>query len=105
VPQRETRSEREERTLAAGARAARRRMTRREGQKRSERPDDFLSVYSALEDALFSLYSAVQQGQLDKITRDSGDIIVLASVAAEKAEEALSLKRLESLAKKQAKQG
>jgi hypothetical protein len=62
------------------------------------RPKGFSAIYSDLEDALYSLYSAIQQGQLEKITRDAGDIIVLASIAVEEAEEALDKKKLSSLA-------
>jgi hypothetical protein len=69
-------------------------MFSKEDQKR---PKGFSAIYSDLEDALYSLYSAIQQSQFEKITRDAGDIIVLASIAVEKAEEALGKKKLNAL--------
>jgi hypothetical protein len=84
VRRRETKADREVRTLTAGLRAAHRRLFRRDAVSSG---DSFAAIYSDLEDALYSLYSAIQKGQKDKINRDVGDIIILASRAAEKSEQ------------------
>jgi hypothetical protein len=80
-------AERNAQLLTAGLRAAHRRLFRQEELKKGEYVHDFLTIYSDLEDALYSLYSAVQQNQSKKINRDAGDIIVEASKLAEMTDE------------------
>jgi hypothetical protein len=76
--------------LTSGLRAAHKRLFSQDGPGDWNPPDGgLMGLYSELEDALYSLYSAIQQKQARKALRDAGDIIVRASMAAELAEEAI----------------
>jgi hypothetical protein len=80
--------------LVAGTRAAHRRLFRQEELKKGEYVHDFLTIYSDLEDALYSLFTAIQLKQLDRINRNSGDVIVQASKLAEMTDDTPKAKRI-----------
>jgi hypothetical protein len=69
--------------LLAGTRAAHRRLFRQEELKKGEYLHDFLTIYSDLEDALYTAFTAIQLNQIDRINRAAGDVIVQASKLAE----------------------
>jgi hypothetical protein len=75
--------------LTKGLQAAHSRMFRQDEMRKEEYRHDFLLLYSDLEDALYSMYSAIQQRQRKKTVHSAGDVIVLASKIVEVAEELL----------------
>jgi hypothetical protein len=79
--------------LVAGTRAAHRRLFRQEELKKGEYIHDFLTIYSDLEDEVYSLYTAIQLKQIDRINRNAGDVIVQASKLAEMTDDTPPAKR------------
>jgi hypothetical protein len=56
------------------------------GLRRPEYPRDLSAMYSALEDALYALYNAIQDKKYTRVREDAADIIVMASKIIEYAE-------------------
>jgi hypothetical protein len=73
--------------LTKGLQAAHRQLFRQDELRKGEYEHSLLSLYSKLEDALYTLYSAIQQGQRKRTVHSAGDVIALASMVAEVAGE------------------
>jgi hypothetical protein len=72
--------------LVAGLKAAHERMFSDTGLRRPEYPRDLQKMYSNMEDALFALFSAVQDKKYALARERAADIIVAASKMIEYAE-------------------
>jgi hypothetical protein len=79
--------------LVAGTRAAHKRLFRQEELKKGEYIHDFLTIYSDLEDALYSAFTAIQLKQTQRINRCAGDVIVKASMLAEMTDDTPKVER------------
>jgi hypothetical protein len=72
--------------LVTGLKAAHERMFSDKGLRRPEYPRDLQKMYSGMEDALYVLFSAMQNKKYALIRESAADIIVTASKIIEHAE-------------------
>jgi hypothetical protein len=72
--------------LVTGLKAAHERMFSDKGLRRPEYPRDLQKMYSGMEDALYVLFSAMQNKKYAQVRESAANIIVIASKIIEYAE-------------------